>query len=98
MEPIELAAVLAALVLVASMACVELGVTVALLELTLGVVAGNVFDLQSPEARLHRLLRLDRPTFLAGMELDTDYKRDRTKATVSLGLISFAGASKRVAA
>jgi hypothetical protein len=48
-EPIQLAAVLAAVVLVASMASVELGVTVALIELTLGVVAGNVFDLQSQE-------------------------------------------------
>lgn len=47
MEPIQLAAVLAAVVLVASMASVELGVTVALIELTLGVIAGNVFELQS---------------------------------------------------
>jgi hypothetical protein len=46
-EPVQLAAVLAAVVLVASMLSVELGVTVALLELTLGVVAGNVFDLSS---------------------------------------------------
>jgi len=46
-EPIQLAAVLAAIVLVASMASVELGVTVALIELTLGVIAGNVFDLES---------------------------------------------------
>jgi len=29
---------------VASMASVEFGITVALIELTLGVVAGNVFD------------------------------------------------------
>jgi hypothetical protein len=48
-EPIQLAAFLAAVVLVASMASVELGVTVALIELTLGVVAGNVFDLQSQQ-------------------------------------------------
>ena len=49
MEPIQLAAVLAAVVLVASMPSVELGITVALIELTLGVVAGNVFVLQSQE-------------------------------------------------
>jgi len=48
-EPIQRAAVLAAVVLIASMASVELGVTVALIELTLGVVAGNVFGLQSQE-------------------------------------------------
>ena len=46
-SPVQLAAVLAAVVLLASMVSVELGVTVALLELTLGVVVGNVFDLTS---------------------------------------------------
>ena len=61
MSPYQLAAVLAAVVLVAIMVSVELGVTVALIELTLGVVAGNVFDLtQSRLARLHRRVRLDR--------------------------------------
>ena len=92
MEPIQLAAVLAAVVLVASMASVELGVTVALLELTLGVIAGNVFDLQSQEwldfiAAFASIVL----TFLAGMEVDTDYMRDRAKATVALGVGSFAG-------
>ena len=82
MEPIQLAAVLAALVLVASMASVELGVTVALIELTLGVIAGNVFDLQSQEwldfiAAFASIVL----TSLAGMEVDTDYMRDRAKAT-----------------
>ena len=92
MEPIQLAAVLAAVVLVASMASVELGVTVALIELTLGVVAGNVFDLQSQQwldfiASFASIVL----TFLAGMEVDTDYMRDRAKATVGLGVASFAG-------
>jgi Kef-type K+ transport system membrane component KefB len=48
-EPVQLAAILAAIVVVASLVSVELGVTVALLELTLGVVVGNVFDLGSAE-------------------------------------------------
>jgi hypothetical protein len=48
-SPVQLAAVLAAIILVASMLSVELGVTVALLELTLGVVAGNAFHLQFQE-------------------------------------------------
>jgi Kef-type K+ transport system membrane component KefB len=48
-EPIQLAAVLALVVLVASVVSVELGVTVALVELTLGVVAGNLFDLESQQ-------------------------------------------------
>jgi Kef-type K+ transport system membrane component KefB len=91
-EPIQLAAVLAAVVLVASMASVELGVTVALIELTLGVIAGNVFELQSQEwldfiASFASIVL----TFLAGMEVDTDYMRDRAKATLGLGIASFAG-------
>ena len=42
MDAIQLAAVLVTLALLASMISVEVGVTVALVELTLGVVAGNV--------------------------------------------------------
>jgi Kef-type K+ transport system membrane component KefB len=91
-EPIQLAALLAGLVLVASMASVELGVTVALIELTLGAIAGNAFHLHSQEwldfiAAFAAIVL----TFLAGMEVDTDYMRDRAKATVGLGVASFAG-------
>ena len=71
MSPIEFAAVLAAVVLVAAMVSVELGVTVALIELTLGIVVGNVFDLGRPtgstSSRSSRSIVL---TFLAGMEVD----------------------------
>jgi Kef-type K+ transport system membrane component KefB len=91
-EPVQLAAVLAVVVLVASMASVEFGVTVALIELTLGVIAGNLFDLQSQEwldfiASFASIVL----TFLAGMEVDTDYMRDRARATIALGVTSFAG-------
>jgi Kef-type K+ transport system membrane component KefB len=91
-EPIQLAAVLAAVVLVASMVSVELGVTVALIELTFGVVAGNVFQLESQEwldfiAAFASIVL----TFLAGMEVDTEYMRDRARATIGLGVASFAG-------
>jgi Kef-type K+ transport system membrane component KefB len=91
-EPIQLAAVLAGVILVASIVSVELGVTVALLELTLGVVAGNVFHLHSQEwldfiAAFASIVL----TFLAGMEVDPDYMRDRARATVGIGVVSFAG-------
>jgi Kef-type K+ transport system membrane component KefB len=91
-EPIQLAAVLAAVVLVASVVSVELGVTVALIELTLGVLVGNLFDLESQQwlefvAAFGSIVL----TFLAGMEVDTDYMRDRAKATVGIGVASFAG-------
>jgi Kef-type K+ transport system membrane component KefB len=81
-EPVQLAAVLAVLVLVASMASVELGVTVALIELTLGVVAGNVLDLQSQEwldfVAAFASIGL---TFLAGMEVDTAPRRPSVSAS-----------------
>src|SRR5947208_9297333 len=74
MEPVQLAAILAAVVVVASMVSVELGVTVALIELTLGVFVGNVFDLGSADwlvfvAKFGSIVL----TFLAGMEVDPDY-------------------------
>ena len=92
MEPVQLAAVLAVAILVASIASVELGITVALFELTLGVVFGNLFDLRSQEwldfiAAFASIVL----TFLAGMEVDSEYMRDRAKATVGIGVASFLG-------
>ena len=92
MEPIQLAAILAAVILLASVLSVELGVTVALIELTLGVIAGNIFGLHSQEwldfiASFASIVL----TFLAGMEVDPDYLRNRAKATVGVGVVSFAG-------
>jgi len=91
-EPIQLAAVLAAVVVVASIVSVELGVTVALVELTLGVVVGNVFDLGSAEwldfvATFASIVL----TFLAGMEVDPAYMRRRLPASLGIGFSSFAG-------
>ena len=92
MEPIQLAAVLATVILVASIASVELGVTVALIELTLGVVAGNLFDLHSEQwldflAAFASIVL----TFLAGMEVDPAYLRARAKASFGIGVVSFLG-------
>jgi Kef-type K+ transport system membrane component KefB len=92
MEPVQLAAVLAAVVLLASMLSVELGIAVALFELGLGVVVGNVFDLQSEQwldfiASFASIVL----TFLAGLEIDPSYFRQRFSASVGIGLISFAG-------
>jgi len=92
MDPIQLAAVLAVAILAASVISVELGLTVALIELTLGVVAGNLFDLRSDQwldvlAAFASIVL----TFLAGMEVDPRYMRDRAKATVGIGVASFVG-------
>ena len=92
MEPIQLAAVLAAVVVLASIVSVELGVTVALVELTLGVLVGNLFDLQSQEwldflAAFGSIVL----TFLAGMEVDPAYMRRRLGAAAGIGGVSFLG-------
>jgi Kef-type K+ transport system membrane component KefB len=93
MEPVQLAAVLAALVLLASMLSVELGVSVALLELALGVVAGNLFGLDSNADWLVFIASFASIvlTFLAGAEVDPDDFRERFGAAVAIGLVSFIG-------
>jgi Kef-type K+ transport system membrane component KefB len=91
-SPVELAAALAAVVVVASVISVELGVTVASIELTLGVVVGNVFDLGTSGwldfiAKFASIVL----TFLAGMEVDSAYMRRRLPASLGIGFTSFAG-------
>jgi Kef-type K+ transport system membrane component KefB len=92
-EPIQLAAVLAAVVVLASMLSVELGISVALLELGLGVVAGNVFGLDADADWLVFIATFASIvlTFLAGAEVDPDDFRERFAATVGIGLVSFVG-------
>ena len=92
MDAIELAAVLVTLALVASMISVEVGVTVALIELTLGVMAGNILHLESQDwltfvAAFASIVL----TFLAGMEVDPAYMRRRLTASVGIGVASFIG-------
>src|SRR2546426_11721765 len=92
MEPVQLAAVLAAAVVLASMLSVELGIAVALFELGLGVAVGSVFDLHSQQwldfiASFASIVL----TFLAGMEVDPGYLRERARATIGIGVASFAG-------
>jgi Kef-type K+ transport system membrane component KefB len=91
-EPIQLAAVLAVVVLLASIVSVELGITVALIELTLGVVAGNALGLESQDwldfiAAFAAIVL----TFLAGMEVDPKFMRRRLEASVGIGVVSFVG-------
>lgn len=92
MDAIELAALLVAVALLASVISVELGVTVALVELTLGVVVGNAFDVQSQDwLDLIAAFASVVLTFLAGMEIDPQYMRRRIKASSAIGAVSFAG-------
>lgn len=93
MEPVQLAAILAAAVLLASMVSVEAGVSVALIELALGVVLGNVFGLDPNAGWLAFIATFASVvlTFLAGAEVDPDDFRERFWASIAIGIISFAG-------
>jgi Kef-type K+ transport system membrane component KefB len=84
------AAVIAAIVLAASMVSVELALSVAVIEIVLGVVAGNSFDLARPQwlaflASLGSMVL----TFQAGAEIDTAAMRRTLVPSVSIGLASF---------
>ncbi len=81
---------LTALVLVASVLSVELGLSAAIIEIVLGVVGGNLLGLQQLEwvkyvAGLGGILL----TFMAGTEVDLKVLRDRAKESVTIGTLSF---------
>src|SRR5215475_11650886 len=93
MDAVLLGSILATAVLVASMVSVEAGVSVALIELALGIALGNVFNLNPNEAWLVFIASFAGVvlTFLAGAEVDPDDFRERFWVSVGLGVASFAG-------
>ena len=93
MDPIQVAAVLAGTIVLASVVSVEVGLSVALIELGLGVVVGNLFSLDPNVDWLVFIATFASIvlTFLAGAEVDPDDFRERFAASVSIGLVSFAG-------
>jgi Kef-type K+ transport system membrane component KefB len=85
------AAVVAVIVLVASILSVELALSVAVIEIVLGVATGNVLHLGHPQwlaflAALGSVVL----TFQAGAEIDTAAMRRTLVPSVSIGLASFA--------
>ena len=91
MENLLVAVIAGLLVLLASVASVELGVSVALIEISLGVVAGNFLGLTSPPwmdflASFGSILL----TFLAGAEVDPRVMRQKFKESLLIGGLSFA--------
>lgn len=90
MSDLAVAAILTATILVASMISVEIGLSVALIELFLGVVVGNTFHLDVPPwlsfvGSFAGILL----TFQAGAEVDVPQFRREWKASLSIGLVSF---------
>ncbi len=90
MSSLALAAVLAGAVLLASMVSIEIGISVALIELGVGVVVGNAFDVSVPEwlafvATFAGIVL----TFLAGAEVDVPQLRREWRASLAIGVVSF---------
>src|SRR5438034_4469802 len=90
MSDIAVAAILAATILVASTISVEIGLSVALIELFAGVIVGNAFHLDVPGwlAFLGSFAGMVL-TFQAGAEVDVPQFKREWKASVSIGLVSF---------
>src|SRR5438046_5483750 len=91
MDHLWIAMLAGLLILIASMASVELGVSVALIEISLGVVAGSLFGLHSPPwmdfvASFASIVL----TFLAGAEVDPRVMREKLKESLLIGGLSFA--------
>src|SRR5205814_6834541 len=87
---LALAAVLAGAILLASTISVELGLSVALIELLAGVIVGNAGHVDVPSwltfVGTFAGIVL---TFQAGAEVDVPQLRREWKASVSIGLVSF---------
>ena len=84
------AAIWIGMALVATLISVRLGVSVALVEICVGVAGGNLFSLE-PTAWITFLAAVGSVllTFLAGAEIDLDVLKLKWKATVSIGVASF---------
>jgi Kef-type K+ transport system membrane component KefB len=90
MSDIAVAAVLAATILLASMVSVEIGISVALIELAAGMVVGNALNDDVPSwlsflGSFAGILL----TFLAGAEVDVPQLRREWKTSGSIGFVSF---------
>jgi Kef-type K+ transport system membrane component KefB len=91
MSDIAVAAVLTGTILLASMISVEIGISVALIELLAGVIVGNALNIDVPGwlAFLGSFAGIVL-TFLAGAEVDVPQFKREWKASISIGLVSFA--------
>src|SRR5438105_6793532 len=90
MSDIAIAALLAGTILLASTVSVEIGLSVALIELAGGFVVGNAFSIDVPSwlsfvGSFAGIVL----TFLAGAEVDVPQLRREWKASLSIGLVSF---------
>src|SRR5262250_1556482 len=90
MSDSAVAALLAATILLASTVSVEIGLSVALIELAGGFVVGNAFSIDVPSwlSFIGGFAGIVL-TFLAGAEVDVPQFKREWKASMSIGLVSF---------
>ncbi|MEQ1656681.1 MAG: cation:proton antiporter [Nitrospira sp.] len=86
----ETAAVWMGMALLASLISVRIGVSVALVEICVGIAGGNVLGIQ-PTSWILSLAGFGSVvlTFLAGAEIDLDVMKNKWKETLGIGLASF---------
>lgn len=90
MENLTIAVIAAALILVASMASAELGLSVAIIEILFGIVGGNVLGLHTtPWMDFLAGFASIVLTFLAGSEVDPALLREKWKESTLIGGLSF---------
>jgi Kef-type K+ transport system membrane component KefB len=88
---LALAALLAVTILLASMVSIEVGLSVALIELAAGVAVGNLFTVTVPDwLSFVGTFAGVMLTFLAGAEVDIPQFRREWQASLSIGAVSFA--------
>ena len=91
MEPLLVATIFGFLILLASMISVELGLSVAIIEIALGVIAGNFLGVATtPWIDFIASFAGIVLTFLAGAEVDPVLLRQKAKESLLLGGLSFA--------
>ncbi len=90
MDNLIIAAIASVLILLASVASVELGLSVAITEIIAGVIAGNFFGLHTtPWVDFLAGFASIVLTFLAGTEVDSDLLREKWKESLLIGGLSF---------
>ncbi|MFN2521427.1 MAG: cation:proton antiporter [Candidatus Limnocylindria bacterium] len=90
MDTLLVATILALCVLVASMISVEIGISVAIIEIAFGVLAGNAFGIATtPWIDFLASFASIVLTFLAGAEVDPSLLRQKFKESLLIGGLSF---------
>jgi len=86
-----IAAIWMGLALIASLISIRVGISVALVEILVGVVAGNFLGIHKTTEWINFLAMLGSGvlTFLAGAEIDPTSLKANIKASMAIGLLSF---------